>query len=298
MPWRAELGDLGSGTSRRARMPGVDRVVEGLDLAADRRRSPCGQVRDRRDLDAFAGEVHRACRRSRRSRPRARSRSRAKAAMPSRFATDSRARTRAFLRIAERQAVLGRVSGRRSPDRSRRRHRIRPSIPPDMAYSAAPVTSTSHHRGPLRDARPLGIPVPVVQSARTSRTCFHPTWIARARPAGRPDRPLQRRGRRALHTPPALPRACGVAVVDRADHVQPASSSSRSSCSTSSCPRDRDHRHRRRWSGSASCRFPPILAAHERELARERYFTKQKLRRPGADDPQARGGPSAQRRRR
>ena len=36
--------------------PGVDRVVEGLDLAADRGLA-VGQVGDRRDLDAVAGEV-------------------------------------------------------------------------------------------------------------------------------------------------------------------------------------------------------------------------------------------------
>ena len=35
---------------------GVDRVVERLHLAADERRHG-GQVRDRRDVDAFAGEV-------------------------------------------------------------------------------------------------------------------------------------------------------------------------------------------------------------------------------------------------
>ncbi len=55
MPWRLELGHLGRDVAA-GQDPGIDRVVEGLDLAADRR-LPLGQVRDRRDVDAFAGEV-------------------------------------------------------------------------------------------------------------------------------------------------------------------------------------------------------------------------------------------------
>ena len=37
--------------------PGVDRVVEGLDLAADRASGPAVRSETERDLDAFAGEV-------------------------------------------------------------------------------------------------------------------------------------------------------------------------------------------------------------------------------------------------
>ena len=50
-----ELRHLGGDVAARED-PGVDRVVEGLDLAADRRLA-LGQVRDRCDVDAFAGEV-------------------------------------------------------------------------------------------------------------------------------------------------------------------------------------------------------------------------------------------------
>ena len=46
-----------AGTSRRARIAGVDRVVEGLDLAADDRARPAVSSETERDLDALAGEV-------------------------------------------------------------------------------------------------------------------------------------------------------------------------------------------------------------------------------------------------
>ena len=101
------------------------------------------------------------------STPRSR-RSRASAAIPSRFATDSRARTRGFLPFPwPCGASAGWAMG--VPGRSRRRRTMRPSIPPDMAYSG--TASTRERTRSARDARPLGVPVPVVQQPTTSRTC-------------------------------------------------------------------------------------------------------------------------------
>ena len=208
------------------------------------------------------------------STPRS-SRSRAKPAIPSRFATDSRARTRGILPFASRR-VVG-ASGL-APRTVRRRPTLRPSIPPDMAYSGRQLTHTTTRSE--RDARPLGVPVPVVQPPQLPGP-VPPDLDRVAGPAGRPRRPLQRPDPGAP-PPPALPRHVGVAVVDRPDHVQPADRSRRSSCSTSS------------WSSSTEVigigtlvwirfrRFPPILAAHEQRLARERYYSKQKFADPEA----------------
>ena len=55
MPCASQLLELG-GHVAAGEDPGVDRVVEGLDLAADVRLA-LGQVGDGRDLDALGGEV-------------------------------------------------------------------------------------------------------------------------------------------------------------------------------------------------------------------------------------------------
>ena len=75
--------------------PGVDRRVEGLDLAADEGRD-VRQLGDRGGLDPVRGEVLAGAVGGEELTPRPR-RSRAKAEMPSRLATDSSARTGAVL---------------------------------------------------------------------------------------------------------------------------------------------------------------------------------------------------------
>ena len=55
MPWASQLRELG-GDVAPGEDAGVDRVVEGLDLAADVGLA-LGQVGDRGDLDAVRGEV-------------------------------------------------------------------------------------------------------------------------------------------------------------------------------------------------------------------------------------------------
>ena len=120
---------------------------------------------------------------------------------------------------------------------------------------------------------------------------FHPTWIA-SLVLLVVLTILYNVRTRALHRHPAVPRHVGVAVVDRADHVQPA-----------------DHRGAVRvhfflvltteiiglgtlvW--IRFVRFPPFLAAYETRLAKERYFTRQKYADPEATIKKRGGGPPA-----
>ena len=71
-------------------------------------------------------------------------------------------------------------------------------------------------------------------------------------------------------------------MVDRPDHVQPAAH--RVAVRLRLLPRagDRDHRASATLVWIRFLRFPPILAAYEPRLARERYFTKQKFADPEA----------------
>ena len=227
-------------------MPGVDRVVEGLDLAADVGLA-LGQLGDRGDLDAVGGEVLARAVGGETSTPRS-SRSRARSTMPSRFATDSRARTRGFLPIPwARARVSG--AGRGSPDGRDGAAPFGPSIPPDMAYSGCP--STRERRGRTRDARRPGNTSSCRSTATTSRTSsIRPgspslvLLVVLIDPLQRPDA--------GAPPPPAVPRDVGVAVVDRPHHVQPAHH--RVAVRVRLLPRPADRRSSAsgRWSGSAS----------------------------------------------
>ena len=199
-----------AGTSRRARMPGVDRVVEGLDLAADVRLALGQRRRPSRPRRPRAARA-RASRRSRTTSTPSSSRSRASAAihpgspltagLAPGASSDSRG-----LATRQRGGPSGPRTVATAPHRSGRVYRLTWHTP--GAHPHAITRSTG-------DARSLGLPLPRRSTATNFPDIFHPTWIAGAGPAGRPDHPLQRPDAGAP-PPPAVPRDVGVAVVDRA----------------------------------------------------------------------------------
>ena len=127
---------------------------------------------------------------------------------------------------------------------------------------------------------------------------FHPTWIASLVLLVDPDRPVQRPDAGAP-SPRHLPRDVGVAVVDRADHVQPAdhrvavrlrllhrparprsSASARWSGSASSASRRCSPPTSRRWRASATSRSRSIADP-------EATIKKRPVRRPAEPAPAA-----------
>ena len=166
-------------------------------------------------------------------------RSRASAAIPSRFATDSRARTRG-VPPPHRASDRGRTA---AAEYSVRHGILRPDRPRP--------TPPDPQREARCDAAALGLPVHCRSTAATSRTCSTRRG-SRPGPADRADRPVQR-AHAGAPPAPALRRPVGVAVVDRADHVQPADDRGAFSLRLHPGAGDRDHRPRRRSSGSGSC---------------------------------------------
>ena len=276
IPCAAQLLELG-GDVAAGQDPGVDRVVEGLDLAADVRLA----LRQRSETDVT-------------STPSAARYSRVPSvAYDLDVEIEQVARERDdAIPIRHRQqgshpgvppdpVVLRTVSG---VGRGRPRtvatapHQSRPSIPPDMAYSGRRSTREPEVR------RVTLAPWEYLFTAFNHDNfpdIFHPTWIASLVLLVVLDDPLQRPDA-GPPSPPAVPRHVGVAVVGRADHVQPVDH--RIAVRVRLLPGPR----RRRSSGSATLvwirfvRFPPFLAAYETRLARERYFTKQKFADPEA----------------
>ena len=114
----------------------------------------------------------------------------------------------------------------------------RPSIASAMAYSGR---RRRGHRPPSDDPPPTEVRVTLPPwdylflsfNSDNFPDLFHPTWIA-SLVLLVVLVVLYNVRTRALHKPPAVPRHVGVAVVDRADHVQPADRSRRCSSSTSS----------------------------------------------------------------
>ena len=136
-------------------------------------------------------------------------------------------------------------------------------------------------------------------SSRNFPDIFHPTWIASLVLLVVLGVMYYVADARAAQAP-ALRRPVGVAVVDRADHVQPDRSSRRCSCSTYILVLLTQVVGLGTLVWIRFVRFPPILRAHEQRLARERYYTKQKFADPEATIRKRSGGGGrrSQRRRR
>ena len=208
----------------------VDRRVEGLDLAADQGRHP-GQVRDGADVDAVGGEVV------------------AGAVGGEDLDLEGQqvpGQSRDPLAVGDRQQ--GSHPGCPSSDAAGRGLDalvLRPRITRVMAYSdtgAGPVrTRRATGRAEARRTAPttarieraagaLGLPVHPLHGAHVPGH-LHAALGVVARPARRPDRPLQRPD--AGPPPPRrLPRHVGVAALDRASRCSGCCSSRPASTST------------------------------------------------------------------
>ena len=137
----------------------------------------------------------------------------------------------------------------------------------------------------------LGLPVPLVQQRQLPGP-LPPDLDRVAGPAGRPRGPLQRPDAGAPPAP-ALCRPVGVAVVDGADHVQPAHR--RGAVRLRLHPRPADPGHRHRDAGLDPVLPLPADPPRARAPARPRALLHEaEVRRPRGDHPEARDGRRSQ----
>ena len=163
---------------------GVDLRVEGPDLAPDERRDGRSARRPRRPRCRRRRDA-RACRPWRRARTPSAWRSRANADSPSRFATESSARTGAVpppaVRQAWRPAAAGFREGSRSRSIGRARRRAEYTVA-SVAYSDGPSAwpgRTGRFGDETRAALALGIPVRVVRRRELPRSLHARSWSRR-----------------------------------------------------------------------------------------------------------------------
>ena len=270
------FGDVAPGEDSR-----IDRRVERLDLAADERRD-ARQLGDGADLDPVAGEML-AGTVGREDLHAEREQVTRQPEIPSRLATDSRARTRALTS---------------HPHAATHSRRLRPSITGGVAYSdriggRLTIGGASSRLGETARRHPSGHAVRSIVrlppwdylfepfNPHTFPGPLHADLGGVPRPAGRARRPVQHpdqaRSTATLRTSTSTSGCCGRAsalfglLLDGGRLlVRP----------------DPGPRDRRLGLGALVwvrfIRFPPILDAYEHKLAKQRYYTKTKFARPEA----------------